>query len=95
MKVDDFCEQCGEPFEDEDEVVISCFNHWLHEYCVDDYLYELEKSFERFTYQKEDVEGYRKELLERVAERRKNRTEEEEMYDDFIEEEIKFLNGGD
>lgn len=92
MKVDDFCEQCGEPFEDEEEVVITCFGHWIHDECVDDYMYDLEHSFERFTYHKKDEEGRKKELMARVGERRKNRTEEEEMYDEFVDEEVKFLN---
>ena len=68
-----YCEQCGEEFEDGDDTVYTCFNHLIHEDCLDDYLDELKQSFEYEIYH----EG---------------RTEYEEMYNEFVDEEVKYLN---
>ena len=45
------CEQCGEVFEIGDVVMTTCFHHNIHDYCVGDYLSDLEDSFEPSIYE--------------------------------------------
>ena len=51
-----FCEQCGEDLEEGDEVVKTCFNHIIHEDCLDEYMEQLQDSFEFYEW-KNDVES--------------------------------------
>lgn len=45
-----YCEQCGDEFESGDEMVLTCFNHLIHEDCLDDYLDQLKQSFTYTTF---------------------------------------------